>query len=103
MKARDKEYFITSHDENFNCIIPPKHIFQDELKDILQGTQKILLTTDVPTENINMLTERIIEIIADVHINMADWVQYAYEAYKCNKFVNLSTAEPFYLKQAYTT
>lgn len=103
LKARDKEYFITTHDENFNCIIQPKHVFEDELKDIFTDTKKVLITTDVSTENINMLMANEIEITADVNINIQLWSKYAYEGFKCNRIVNLSTAEPFYLKQAYTT
>ena len=102
LTAREKEYFISVFDNEFNNIFPAQHIQENELRTIVLDHKKIHMSVDASFvansleigENLNIST------MSEIDLNL--WVSYAFEQYQCNKTVNLSTAEPFYLKQVYT-
>ncbi len=102
LTARDKEYFISIYDHKFQCTLPPRHIAEEELKQIVAANDNIHLTTDAPESVINSLNVNNLKINTDINIHVNPWALYAFEEYKCNSIVNLATAEPFYLKQVYT-
>ncbi len=100
--AREKEYFLSEFDQNFDNIFPASHVDSEKLDEILADKhKKYVICQKIPTEVIGKYTE-----IAYVHENASldfnAWAIYAWQEYICNKTVNLSTAEPFYLKQVYT-
>lgn len=99
--AREKEYFIAAYDNDFNCTIEPQHITEDQLTDIINTTHRTLLITDVINNNI-LLNVPDLTIDTATKLDLIPWAYYAFSEFKCNNIVNLSTAEPFYLKQAYT-
>lgn len=100
--ARDKEYFISIYDENFDCILTPRHIAEDELPALVAGMDKVQVITNAINDKLIALNIKNLHVTENIEINLSLWVSYAFEQYKCNNTVNLSTAEPFYLKQVYT-
>lgn len=102
LKARDKEYFICSHNDKFDAVIAPRHIFEVDIAGIATLQGRVLVIGNVEEKiftDINVSNLRIENINT---IDLASWALYADEALKCNRTVNLSTAEPFYLKQVFT-
>ena len=100
LPARDKEYFFSIHNNNFEFISEPQHIFEDELGKIIDETDKKTMLATGGT--IEIKNNNNIYIYNNQSVNMQAWATYAFEQYNCNGFVNLSTAEPFYLKEVYT-
>ncbi|MGN6566958.1 MAG: tRNA (adenosine(37)-N6)-threonylcarbamoyltransferase complex dimerization subunit type 1 TsaB [Flavipsychrobacter sp.] len=101
--ARENEFFIGAYDKEFKVYIEPQHIHAAELEELLDGINgRLLITgeTDKQIENIYNVKKAV--IIPNKLIDKDAWAMYAYEQYKCQAFVNLSTAEPFYLKQVFT-
>ena len=98
--AREREYFISIYNNDFICTMPPQHIIADQLKDVDQKENSYIIT-DAPTDVVNQLSGN---IKTDIYtkIDLSAWLFYASKENDCNKSVNLSTAEPFYLKQVYT-
>jgi tRNA threonylcarbamoyladenosine biosynthesis protein TsaB len=102
LSAREKEYFISAHDNNLNCIVAPQHVFEADLNALLCNFKDVLIITDNNKISDIILINNEIQIAKITSINMNEWVRYAFEEYKCNSSVNLSESEPFYLKQVYT-
>lgn len=103
LKAREGEFFISTHDLNFNCIDKPRLVFEENLKDIvriLAVENNILYTGDVPQWISN---ERHLAPMIDLDssLNINSWGLYAYQQYSNSAFADLSYAEPFYLKEVY--
>jgi tRNA threonylcarbamoyladenosine biosynthesis protein TsaB len=101
LKAREKEYFITSHDQDFECIVPPQHIHEENIDSIISGNN-LFLISDIHDLLADKLAGRDYYVEKSTEIALSQWVVYAFERYNCNLTVNLSSAEPFYLKQVYT-
>lgn len=101
LKARENEYFVTVHDQEFKCIVEPQHVHGDEIYEIFSG-HKLFLISDFSDfasgklQSDNIVTEKNTSII------VSQWVNYSWQRYNCNYTVNLATVEPFYLKQVYT-
>jgi len=100
--AREKEYFITIHDKDFISILPPQHIAEEQLKYLIEKKQNTHIITNAPDYIITDFITNNFYIDANIKIELSSWAFYAFEQYKCNNTVNLSSAEPFYLKQVYT-
>ncbi len=102
LQAREKEYFISIYNNNNICIVPPQHITEDQLDNMIDKNAKTYIVCDVAEKTIDHL------MIADLHtdFNVATpidfWISDAFEKFRCNQFANLMEAEPFYLKQVYT-
>ncbi len=101
LTAREKEYFIAVYDSDFYCILTPQHIMAEHLSSIIKEADTTVLITDdaavggaLPLSNL--------QIEDSTNINFELWISYANEQFKRRNTVNLSTAEPFYLKQVYT-
>jgi tRNA threonylcarbamoyladenosine biosynthesis protein TsaB len=91
LMAREGEYFISSYNNKFEQVIEPQHILEDELKlKISELKGKKLISSNIST-SLKQITET--DITEDQCIKIETWIK---------DFVNLSTAEPLYLKQVYT-
>jgi tRNA threonylcarbamoyladenosine biosynthesis protein TsaB len=100
--AREKEYFITIYNSDFSFTLPPQHITESQLHEIFQKKENSYIITDVSEIMINSLGVAYLQIEKHTQINLDSWAKHAFQSYKCNSFVNLTNAEPFYLKQVYT-
>lgn len=101
--ARENEFFVAAYDKEFKVYIEPQHIHATELEELLNGVNDRLLITGEPNKQIeNISNVKKAVIFPNKLIDKDAWAMYAYEQYKCQRFVNLSTAEPFYLKQVFT-
>lgn len=100
--AREKEYFISIYDSNFGVELPPQHVFQEQLTELLGNEKNKYIITDVAENEFYDLKVNNFKVDNNIKIDVKSWMFYAYEKYKCNDIVNLSLAEPFYLKQVYT-
>ncbi len=100
LAAREQEYFITTYNNNFEAIIAPQHVTEDEITLIINELNvKTLIIGDISVTLKQIIKSDIIE---DRRIKTETWIMYAFRQFNCNDFVNLSTAEPIYLKQVYT-
>jgi tRNA threonylcarbamoyladenosine biosynthesis protein TsaB len=99
--AREREYFIAAYDRDFNCIAEPQHISEDSLSNIVSDKQ-LFIISDVTAEIFENLGLTDYSVNNNCEIDKNLWSVYASEKYDCNSIVNLSAAEPFYLKQVYT-
>lgn len=100
--ARDKEYFVGIYDEQFNCIIQPRHILEPELPQIIPATTGTQFITNAHEDVLYALNISDIHINSDVTNQLSFWAQYAFQQFNTNVSENIATAEPFYLKQVYT-
>ncbi len=100
LRARDKEYFITIHNNNFECILPPQHITDEQLPGLVAKNMVTHVHTDVAGVAGTIDSKATEDNNISIDHNL--WVSYAFSQFKSNNIVNLSTAEPFYLKQVYT-
>ena len=100
--AREKEYFISCFDNAFRNIVAAKHIMDTELGEYIGDNNDICVISDSFSKEEGEKHAENIYIDPSVNIDIKEWVFYSFEEYKCNNIVNLSTAEPFYLKQVYT-
>lgn len=101
MFAREKEYYGTLVDNIGSTIVEPKHFLDEEAQRLLQtwnshqliaDRQLTLMDSYYKNDNVAIISQ----VASD------NWALVAFEGYKCKNFVNLSTSEPFYLKQVYT-
>jgi len=102
LPAREKEYYISTYNSEFVCLTKPQHAFEEVMKAIVTALNgEILMTgiSDLLTESI-LSTSKITSYEIQT-IDMYEWALYAFEGYSCNRFVILSTSEPYYLKQVY--
>jgi hypothetical protein len=102
LTARDKEYFISSHDNKFNSVVEPLHVFEDDISRLKTWEGKVLISGSINENMFNKLTNNNLEISSKNTIDLFSWGIYAFEQYKSHRNINLSTAEPFYLKQVFT-
>jgi tRNA threonylcarbamoyladenosine biosynthesis protein TsaB len=103
LNAREGEFFVAVYDNKFNSLVEPTHIHIAELHEMIDGMQGSGVVTgeiDAAISDFFKIKEHRISI--NNQVDTAIWAMYAYEQYKCNRIVNLSTAEPFYLKNFYT-
>ncbi len=100
--AREGEYFVGLYNNKLEAELEPKHITELELLQILEDNSNLcIISTVISTEIMEKHTEN--NYVGDgTAIEPQMWAFYAYGQYECNKTVNLSTSEPFYLKQVYT-
>jgi tRNA A37 threonylcarbamoyladenosine modification protein TsaB len=82
-------------------VFEPKHAMLAEAEQLLLEHPKSLVVTDLSTDETGKHTE-LNYVVHDTQIVTPYWAIMAFQEYKCKKTVNLSTAEPFYLKQVYT-
>lgn len=103
LNARAGEFFIALYDNKFNSLVEPTHIHIAELPEMISQVQGSALVTGEIDEAISDFFKiKKAVVIPDNMVDTSVWAMYAYEQYKCNRIVNLSSAEPFYLKNFYT-
>jgi tRNA threonylcarbamoyladenosine biosynthesis protein TsaB len=101
--AREREYFAAAYDNKFNAILEPAHIhIQDLQKTIASMQGSIMVTGGIDADVKELFKISKPRFSEDKNVDISQWAMYAYEQYKCNSFVNLSLAEPFYLKNFFT-
>ena len=102
LTAREKEYFISIYDQDFTCTLPHQHITEDQLTNLIAKKDTTLIITDAPDYIFNTLLVSSLQMDTNIKTNLSSWCFYSFTQFNCNNIVNLSTAEPFYLKQVYT-
>ena len=103
LPAREKEYFVTLYNNEGVCLQAPKHVFEEELKQLGGGLQGLISVSACLAETlVHLLPDSRLEVAQDQAIVAAFWSKEALRLYHCNSFVSLATAEPWYLKQVYT-
>jgi tRNA threonylcarbamoyladenosine biosynthesis protein TsaB len=101
MPAREQEYFACVYNNESVELIPPQHMHQTQLDELIVRYQPDLLITST-------VSAQLLPVSADLNlanhyeIDNAYWAKQEQRGFDCNSFVNLATAEPFYLKQVYT-
>ena len=100
--AREKEYFISIYNNDMVCILPPQHVTEERLNELINKKERTYIVTNTPNEIIINLGINDLVIDNDIKTDLNSWIIDAFDKYNCNAFVNLSEAEPFYLKQVYT-
>lgn len=103
LPARQSEYYFVLHDKTGACLTPPTHIFEDKLQDMLRKKGGEILIGGIynkAIQNIGGIDN--VQLVDNESIDVNTWTEEAQKAYDCNEFVNLSTCEPYYLKQVYT-
>jgi len=102
LTARAKEYFIAVFDTDFNCMLEPRHITEEQLITITDTKKEIFLTIDSEAIPEILKSHKILKVETDVNIDFKQWAKYSFNRFKCHDIEILSTSEPFYLKQVYT-
>ncbi|MCB0699148.1 MAG: tRNA (adenosine(37)-N6)-threonylcarbamoyltransferase complex dimerization subunit type 1 TsaB [Chitinophagales bacterium] len=103
LQARENEYFCAVYDLQLNELLPPKHHHVDELEGLLSPYIENAIFTGSIDEIISSIAgKQHAPTVESSHPQLDDRCRYAEERFKCNDFVNLAYAEPFYLKQVYT-
>jgi len=100
--ARENEYFFASYDGNFNVKTAPAHITEEDFIHILgSNSDNTYITGRLSTKSINSTYIHSGNYIDNESIDVEAWAKRSFNAYQCQKFVTLSNAEPFYLKQVF--
>ena len=102
IKARENEYFIGIFDHLGLPLLAPQHMMAADVAAAVGTTKKTYMITDVPTSELYDLKVNNDTVDNTIRSYLSAWVAYAYLKYKCEESVNLSVAEPLYLKQVYT-
>lgn len=100
--ARAGEYFVAVYSSDGSCSVEPKHIYENELIDLLQETKNAHIISEIEPDYFYKLRVNFFAHTRDIRINHTFWAAHSQREYLCNKFVNLSHATPSYLKQVYT-
>ncbi|WP_165836340.1 tRNA (adenosine(37)-N6)-threonylcarbamoyltransferase complex dimerization subunit type 1 TsaB [Taibaiella soli] len=100
--ARENEYFFASYDGNFNIKTAPTHITEEDLLSVMESnSDNAYITGRLSAKSINSTYMHSGNYIDNESIDAEFWAKKSFDAYKCQKFVTLSSAEPFYLKQVF--
>jgi len=100
--ARENEYFFASYDGNFHVKTEPTHITEEELLHVLElNRDNVYITGGLSAKSINGTYMHSAIYIDNESIDLNIWAKMSFDAYKCQRFVTMSNAEPFYLKQVF--
>ncbi|GAA4459378.1 tRNA (adenosine(37)-N6)-threonylcarbamoyltransferase complex dimerization subunit type 1 TsaB [Nemorincola caseinilytica] len=100
--ARDKEYFISIHDNKFDTILAPVHMMEEDMAEMLQNRENLHITTNAAEELFFKLKVKFCSFGQNIILDNGAWAEYAYEQYDRNGNVNIANAIPLYLKSVYT-
>ena len=100
--AREKEYFISVFNSDFDNIFPAKHITENDMEAVFAEKNDICIISEQFNDENHQKYSKNAYVESETKIDLENWLFYTFEQYECNNTVNLSTAEPFYLKQVYT-
>lgn len=100
--ARPDEYFFGLYDKE-HILVEPEHVMADKLFNTLYNYNIQLRIVGIfNEEKFKNCKFSNVEFNENQEINLDFWLKYTFKKYNSNNFVNLSSAEPFYLKQVYT-
>ena len=100
--ARHDEYFFGLYDKE-HILVEPEHVMADKLFNTLYNYNIQLRIVGIfNEEKFKNCKFSNVEFNENQEINLDFWLKYTFKKYNSNNFVNLSSAEPFYLKQVYT-
>ena len=101
LQAREKEYFLAFYKSNNEEYISPQHITEDAMISLLE---KIKIKTLLTTEHSILKSVLFDAVTFNKHpeIDPIFWSQHSWNYYLEKNFSNLSTSEPYYLKQVFT-
>jgi universal bacterial protein YeaZ len=102
LPARDKEFFISIHNNKLENVLKPQHIFLSQLGDLMDEYGKSAFITGQMSDEAAALIPETAVFAHETVIDLQQWVSYTFLAYQAQYFQNLATAEPVYLKQVYT-
>lgn len=102
IKAREKEFFLSGLKSDRSIVKDPTHITNLELDEILNSDAKIHVETPMYGDELGLQIGEKINVASLAEIDVESWLEHGFAQYNCNNSVNLSTSEPFYLKQVYT-
>lgn len=103
LPAREKEYFFVLYDKNGIQKESPKHVFQETLIETLhEFGNDLVLAGEINEEIRNIAAGTKIQFVEDKEIDLEFWALNTFSNYKTKSFENPATADPFYLKQAFT-
>jgi len=100
--ARENEYFIGIYNNKHVCISDPQHVLQEQMSELLKEKENLHIISDLSSEMFYQLKVNFTSLSNNITIDYNKWAEYACFQYKCQEFVNLASATPFYLKQVYT-
>jgi len=103
LPAREGEYFFALFDRGGETMIEPGHFPEQDLAATGGKPDAVYAVTGLSKKAISHIFNRKhIIYVENEEIALDHWTETAFRDMNCNSFVNLSTAEPFYLKQVYT-
>lgn len=103
LEAREDEYFSATFNQELNNINNPSHVYLTDLEEkINNDTENTLYIGQITDSVKKLLTQANKPLYDGTAVDISSWSRYAHEQYLSNAFVNLVSAEPFYLKQAFT-
>ncbi len=100
--AREKEYFVGIFDSFGTCISQPLHMNEGELAGLCHQKENLHIVSDAPVDLFYQLKVNFLSFEPNIKLDYHSWSEFAYCEYKCQRFVNLASATPLYLKQVYT-
>lgn len=100
--AREKEYFVSIYNNNHMCLSEPVHVTEEELVELLKDRENLHIISDLSETEFYKLKVSFSSANPNITIDYNKWAEFGEERYKCQDFVNLGNAVPFYLKQVYT-
>lgn len=103
LPARDKEFFICSYNNKQEVITEPRHILEAEIPGWIATLKGKMLVTSADIAGLEaIITHSDTSFTVFTSIDSDSWGRFSFDEYNHHGFVNLSTSEPFYLKQVYT-
>jgi tRNA threonylcarbamoyladenosine biosynthesis protein TsaB len=100
LPARAKEYFFCLIDNKGQLAVQPKHIFENELEELIGDYSGSLLISGVK-EKMFASSAQVVYTNSEV-IDSQFWAAYSLTQFNEEEFTILATAEPYYLKEVYT-
>lgn len=101
LPARQDEYFACLYNHQGRCLMQPVHLETEALHAVFLY-QPMLCAGILMNPMQDIVGSSDVQFTDNERINMAYWLNASHNEFLRNNFVNLSTAEPFYLKQVYT-
>lgn len=102
LKARENEFFIAIYNNNYEIKISPQHVTEEELKSIFSKIEsKTYISTDCFDELCGFDSNNIC-VYENANVDTKFWSLYCMQSFNDCNFNNLSTSEPYYLKQVFT-
>jgi tRNA threonylcarbamoyladenosine biosynthesis protein TsaB len=103
LPARVNEYFAGAWNRAGKAVLAPAHFIARELKECIINLPDTFILAGFPGEDL-LTGEKSKRIVKENDkISVAFWAEITAMSYSAAEFADLRMAEPFYLKNAYTT